>query len=161
MSNEPANPPPRRPSRWPLTAATVLTVLACWQIGKILLKISLGDILRVRDASRLGAAWGLFFGLAVSGMCWRIARRCWQADPDDAPSVMAPIVMGGLFVISPILVLLLVLTDYIFTAGQWPTAEFLSRSGGPLALLCLLFALVLGPGPPRSPTAPAPRRWRP
>ena len=107
MQTPPGMPEPaRRPSRWPLAAATVLTALACRQIGKIALHVSLGQM-HVLNASRLGAAWGLFFGLAVSANCWRIARRCWRADPDDSPSVMAPTVMGGLFVISPLLVTLI------------------------------------------------------
>lgn len=144
MCGEPLEAPPRRPSWWPLAAAAVLTTLACRQIGKVALQVSLQDILHVRDAARLGAAWGLFFGLAVSGMCWRSARRCWRADPDDAPSVMAPTVLGGLFVISPVLVALLILTDVIFTTGSLPTLEMIRTVGALAAMLGLLFALVLG-----------------
>lgn len=143
MSSEPAHPASRRPSRWPLAVATVLTALACRQIGKIALHVSLGQI-HVREASQLGAAWGLFFGLAVSAVCWRAARRCWASDPDDSPSVLAPTVLGGLFVISPILVALISLTLYIFNTGRLPTFEDLRRFGGLALLLGLLFALVLG-----------------
>ncbi|MCY2930309.1 MAG: hypothetical protein NTV86_12585 [Planctomycetota bacterium] len=144
MSSEPPPLSPRRPAWWPLAAAAVLTTLACRQIGKVTLQVSLHDILLVREAARLGAAWGLFFGLAVSAMCWGIARRCWRADPDDSPSVMAPTVLGGLFIISPVLVTLLILADILFTTGALPTLEMI-RTRGPLAaMLGLLFALVLG-----------------